>query len=671
MSEKKIHSYADYVALVEEIIEHDKRYYLECKPIISDYEYDQLMKEIEKYEKAHPDKIVLDSPTQRVSELPSKGFSQAKHNVPMLSLANTYSQEEVSDFIARVHKLLHKKEMVFCVELKMDGTALSVRYEKGRFVRAVTRGNGWVGDDVTQNVKTIKSLPLHLEGKDVPDVLEVRGEVFMHKRTFQAINKKREEDGLEVWANPRNAAAGSLKLLDSKEVAKRHLDIVFYGIAENIQEITSQFSVHQFLKKWGLPVSKERHFTQCRHLEEIFHFAKKVQEERKELSFEIDGIVIKLDDLSAWKTLGATGKSPRYAVAYKFTPEQAETVIESITVQVGRTGVLTPVAELKPVFLAGSTISRATLHNQDEVHRKDIRVGDTVIIEKGGDVIPKVVSVDLKKRLKKTEVWQMPKTCPICHTHVVHKAGEVAIRCPNPKCVARKERKIAFFASKGAMDIDHLGEKNVEKLVREGIISRISDIYLLNEESLSQLEGFKEKSINNLLESIQRSKQCTLARFILALEIPYVGKETAELIADYIQDIRKLFTVSREELMEIEGIGEKVADSVAAYRDDPTNQEEIHLLLSHGVTPQKVVHKKISKEHPFYGKTFVLTGTLDRFSRDEASRLIKEKGGKTSSSVSAQTDYVLVGQEPGSKYDKAVKLGIKILEEKEFIRLLE
>ena len=658
----------EYHALIEELIEHDRRYYDEAKPSISDYEYDQKMRAALEFEKKHPDQIHPNSPTQRVAEGPTAGFIQKKHIVPMMSLGNTYSEKEVEEFIERVHKLLEKSNVPFCCELKMDGTAISLYYEKGKLVHALTRGNGRMGDDVTANIKTISSVPLHLTGSHFPDRLEIRGEVYMTLATFRSLNETREEEGLEPFANPRNAAAGSLKLLDPKEVAKRKLHLVCYGMGEGESIGSTQTEVHHLLKKWGLPVASPDHLTLSTDLGHVMKFAEKIHKARPHLPFEIDGIVVKVDLLKHHEILGATGKIPRYAVAYKFAPEQAETRILEITVQVGRTGVLTPVAELEPVFLAGSTISRATLHNRDEVARKDIRIGDLVTIEKGGDVIPKVVEVNLKSRPKETKVWHMPKHCPICKTAVAILEGEVAVRCPNPKCVGKRVRRIQYFASKHAMDIEHMGEKAVELLVEKGLIARVSDIYLLDEAGLSKLEGFKEKSIHNLLKSIEESKKCSLSRFIMALGIKYVGAETAELLAVETGDLESLMKMKEEDLLAIDGIGTKTAPAIVEYFRDSDNREEIKLLLAHGVHPQKL--KKKMSGHPFEGKIFVLTGTLERHTRDEASSLIKERGGKISSSVSKETDYLLLGADPGSKYDKAKKLGTQILSEAQFENLL-
>jgi DNA ligase (NAD+) len=586
----------------------------------------------------------------------------------MLSLSNAYSEKEIQDFINRIYKLLEKKEVYFCLELKMDGTSVSLRYEKGVLTRALTRGNGVLGDDITDNIKTIKTVPLKLHG-NYPNLLEVRGEVFMHKNTFSEINKIRKDLGKELFANPRNAAAGSLKMLDSKEVAKRNLDIVCYGVSDFRGKVSSQFDLHQYLKNLGLPVSEEEHFIRVSDLKQIMTFAEKINEKRKKLSFEIDGVVIKVADLNDFEKLGSTGKAPRSAIAYKFAPEQACTKIKDITVQVGRTGVLTPVAELIPTFLAGSTISRATLHNQDEIKRKDIRIGDFVVIEKGGDVIPKVVSVDLKKRHGNTSVWNMPEICPACHSGVVHKEGEVAVFCPNRKCHGRRLKHLSYFAGKKAMDIDHLGEKNIEQLLESGLVTNPSDIYKLTKDDLVGLDGFKEKSINNLLRSIENSKKCSFSRFIMGLEIKYVGAETADILAEKALDLDVLMKMQKEELIEIEGVGEKVAESVFDYFNDEISVEEIHRLLAAGVKIEKSEDEKINN-HYFEGKTFVLTGSLLNHTRQQATDLIKKRGGKTSSSVSKKTDFVLAGEDPGSKYDKARSLDVKLLFEKDFEKML-
>lgn len=662
---------SEYLKLVKEVQKHDRLYYVENRPEISDYEYDQLYKKLEKMEVEHPEWIISSSPTRRVGDPLTKGFKQIHHDSPMLSLNNTYSPEEVEAFLGRVHKLLEKSAVTYCVELKMDGVAISVRYERGVYTRALTRGDGKKGDDITSNLKTVLSLPLELVGSHIPDILEVRGEVFMPREIFQMLNRKKEEAAEEVWANPRNAAAGSLKLLNPHEVKERKLSVAFYGLSQSCYSLAkTQLEAHELLKKWGLPVFAVQHRARCEDLKEILLFANKIEKMRHALAFDIDGIVVKVDQLKYHEMLGTTGKSPRWAVAYKFAPEQAQTKIDAITVQVGRTGVLTPVAELEPVFLAGSTISRATLHNQEEIERKDIRVGDLVTIEKGGDVIPKVVSVDKKRRSKESHPWKMPSRCPSCGAHVVHTPQEVAVRCPNVRgCQEQIICRIAYFAGKEAMDIDHLGEKVVEQLVKKGFIRSISDIYALTEKDLAKLEGFKEKSIQNLLASIDQSRHVSLAKFILALGIRYVGEETAEILADEAGTIDKLASMTPSEFLEIEGVGEKMAESITAYFREKENLKEIEVLLQNGVQPKNRDRIKWT-DHGFFGKTFVLTGSLQKYSRQRATDLIKERGGKVAGSVSKKTDFVVVGEDPGSKLDKAKELGIRLLTEKEFSELI-
>ncbi len=654
-----------YDKLVEEVRKHDALYYVEAKPLISDYEYDRLVQSIEKAEKEHPDWILPDSPTQKVSSDIQTGFRQVEHTKPMLSLMNTYSEEELIDFIKRVEKGLGSGDFAFTTELKIDGIAVSIRYEKGRLVQAVTRGDGKKGDDVTENVKTIRNLPHKLTGEGVPDVLELRGEIYLPLEVFQELNAAKEEAGEDVYANPRNAAAGSLKLLDPKETATRKLSILIYDVVDG--KIKRQSEIVDYLKPFGLPVFSSEQFHLCKGVSEILHFAKGIEENRRMFPFDIDGIVVKLDEILKRDEMGYTGKSPRWAVAYKFAPEQATTKIEGITVQVGRTGVLTPVAELRPVKLAGSTIARATLHNQDEIDRKDIRVGDMVIIEKGGDVIPKVVGVDLSKRSQELHKWHMPKTCPSCSSAVVHLEGEVAVRCVNPRCGAKNLKRIIFFAAKDAMDIDHLGIKVIEKLISHGFIHTLSDIYKLTNEQLSKVEGFKEKSVQNILASIEKSKETTLARFIFALGIKHIGEIAAETLADTVSDVETFLELTEEKLLNIDGIGTVVAQSVVEFLQDPANIHEIRELIKLGVKPKG----RIRIEHEFAGKTFVITGTLEHYSRSEASELIKDRGGKVSGSVGPSTDYLLAGADAGSKLAKAKKLGLPILDEAEFTARLE
>lgn len=660
--------YQEYQRLCKEVWEHNKRYYIDHAPTISDEEFDFLLKKVEEMERDHPDWVTPDSPTQRVNEALTPGFKTVTHSVPMLSLANSYSQDEIADFIKRVHKIVGNKKLSFCAELKMDGIAISARFEKGKLVRGVTRGDGKKGDDITVNLKTIKTLPHHLQGKEIPELLEVRGEIYMPKGVFAALNDAHFEEGKPLWANPRNAAAGSLKLLDPNEVAMRHLEVVFYGLAQQIpQTIDSQFESHHFLKKLGLPTLE--HVAQCSSLEEIWKFAEKVEQLRPDMTYQIDGIVVKVDSFHEQSRIGTTGKSPRWAIAYKFAAQQATTKLINITVQVGRTGVLTPVAELEPVLLAGSTISRATLHNEEEVARKDVRIGDTVIIEKGGDVIPKVVAVNIQFRPKESKPWQMPTVCPACGTEVVRIPGEVAVRCPNTdKCADQQFHRLLFFVSKNAMDIDGMGEKVVDHLMQIGFVSQPSDIYKLRAEQLYQLPNFKEKSVNNLLQAIEKSKEISLDRFIMALSIRHVGTGTAELLAKKAGDIETLSKMTEEQLLQIEGIGEIVAGSVVEYFHNPMNKKELETLLQF-IHPKKLTVSSFSG-HLFQGKTFVLTGTLQHYTRQSASSLIKERGGTVTNSVSKNTNYLLVGEDPGSKLEKAEKLHIPILSESQFAEYL-
>ena len=655
----------EYDSLCEEIAKHNRLYYVDHSPEISDETFDHLLKKLENMEKEHPEWVSAASPTQRVGEALTSGFKSVTHRIPMLSLANTYSKEEVEQFIKRVVKLTESHHPEFSVELKMDGIAISARYVNGEFVQGVTRGDGQKGDDITNNMRTIASLPLKLYGKHLPEFLEVRGEVFMKHADFEQLNAEKEREGEALFANPRNAAAGSLKLLNPRDVQKRKLSCVFYGIAElRGKQLTSQHKSHEYLKEIGLPVLE--HFELCRSVDEIFAFADRIHHLRSHLSYDIDGIVIKLDALKEQEALGSSAKSPRWAVAYKFAANQAETKILGITVQVGRTGVLTPVAELEPVFLAGSTIARATLHNSEEIERKDIRIHDTVIIEKGGDVIPKVVEVILPLRPAHTAPWKMPAQCPSCGAEVVKAAGEVACRCPNGlHCPEQRLRRIIFFASKDAMDIENFGEKVAEQLFHKGFVKAPSDIYHLDREKLALLEGFKEKSIDNLLKSIEASKHPAFGRFIFALGIRHIGAQTADLLAIKAETIENLRTFSKEQLLRIEGIGEKVADAILEFFEAPIHQGEIDALLSAGIQPKAPKSIEFAS-HPFSGKTFVLTGTLETFTRLQAEQLIKERGGRVTDSVSKKTDYLLLGKDPGSKYQKALTLGVSILTEEDF-----
>ncbi|MDB6081886.1 MAG: ligA [Chlamydiia bacterium] len=657
----------DYEKLCDEVWKHNRLYFQEGKPIISDDEYDRLVRKLEAVEETHPEWISATSPTQRVGEKPLAGFLDVSHKKPMLSLEKGFTKEELEDFDARVKRILSVKQVEYTVEVKMDGLAISVLYEKGQYKQAITRGDGKVGSDVTQNLKTLHGLPLRLTQENIPDTLEIRGEVFLPKQGFEKMNEERAKLGEPLWANPRNAAAGSLKLLDPKEVAKRvELSVTFYGVVyEPALPIRKQSEVNEYLKSLGL--STLPYHKLCHSIDEVMEYAAEIEKKRVDLPFGIDGIVLKVDDLRAYEDLGTTGKHPRGAIAYKFAAEQAWTTIKDITVQVGRTGVLTPVAELEPVLLAGSTIARATLHNFDELARKDIRVGDYVAVEKGGDVIPKVLQADPSRRNESSKPFHIPKTCPACQSTVYKDPQEVAYRCVNPVCPEQVLRGLTHFVSKDGLDIENLGEKVMEQLFLKGFVKYPSDIFSLTREQLAQLDNFKEKSINNLLESIEKAKKTTLARLIMALGIRHVGIQAADLIANHTGSIEKLLQISKEELLELQGVGEKVASSFVEYFANRENQKQMQLFQERGLECTSEDFTAF-QGHPFYNKLLVLTGTLHSLSRHEAERKIKAVGGKVSDSVGKKTDFVVVGTDAGSKFEKAKKLGIPVLTEDEFLQ---
>ncbi len=654
----------EYLKLVETIRSHDRHYYLECQPIISDYAYDQLYRKLKEIEAEHPSWILPSSPTQRVGESPSSSFPLIAHGSPMLSLENSYTSEEVERFMERVQKRLGSDQLLWSAELKIDGVAIAVRYERGVYARAVTRGNGREGDDVTANVKTIRSLPLQLFGSNFPELLELRGEVFIKRAIFDAHNA-----AVKIgWSNPRNAAAGSLKLLNPSEVAERDLSIIFYAVTENRElPIKSQHQLHHYLRELGIPSFSSEEISLCSSLESIMKFANQIESRRHTLSFDIDGIVIKVDALEEWPKLGMTERSPRWAIAYKFSSEQRVTRLIDILLQVGRTGVITPVALLEPIHLAGSKISRASLHNEEELLRKDLQIGDWVVVEKGGNVIPQIVRVE--RRSPSGVAWSMPLLCPSCGSKLVKSEEEVAVRCPNYNgCKEQKISQLSYFVSKEAMDIDHLGDKLVEQLVEKGVVDKPSDFYKITEEKLSCLDGFKEKSIAHLMKSIEQSKRPTLSRFILALSIRHVGKKTATLLATAFKSIEAIAAASKEEILKIEGIGAKIAEAVVSYFQDHLYRKEIAALLDQGVQPDFVVD---NQNGFFANKTFVITGVLEEFSRREAEELICSHGGSIREHVSKNLDYILVGSNPGSKLQAALRLNIASLTEAQFKEMIQ
>jgi DNA ligase (NAD+) len=651
-----------------QIAEHDRRYYQEAAPSISDREYDALYRELVDLEREYPQFASPDSPTQRVGGAPLKAFAQVTHRAPMLSLDNTYSEAEVADFYRRLQRLLPDEQIPVVIEPKVDGVAVSLLYEDGVLRYAATRGDGTVGDDITQNVRTIRSVPFRLEGK-APALLEVRGEVFMDKLGFAKLNAERQEAGLPTFANPRNSAAGSLKQLDPAVTAQRPLGLVCYGTgAVEGVGVKAHSELFPLLRGFGLPATERWWIAQS--VEETLDAIRELDQVRHDFAYQTDGAVVKVDRFSQREKLGFTAKSPRWAIAYKYEAERVETRLHDIVIQVGRTGVLTPVAALEPVFVSGSTVARATLHNDEEVRRKDIRIGDVVVIEKAGEVIPAVVSVRSDLRTGNERVFEMPAHCPECGTAVQKDESQVAIRCVNSQCPAQVRRRIEHFASRGAMDIEGLGEALVTQLVSRGLLRDVSDIYALDATKLATLERMGEKSINNLLGAIEASKTRPLWRLIFALGILHVGVSSSRALSDHFRSMDRLMASSVDELKQIPDVGEVVGRSIHQFFQERANRELIGRLAAAGV---KMVNDEpisaTSGDSPFARSTWVITGTLTQ-PREEIAELIIARGGKVSGSVSKKTNYLLAGEEAGSKLDKARKLGVKVLSEAEFRELL-
>ncbi len=654
MAETEASAAKRIAALRTEIEEHNRRYYEEAAPTISDRDYDRLYRELIDLEEQFPQLITPDSPTRRVGGGPLKAFSQITHRVPMLSLDNTYSEEEVAAFYRRIEKLLPNEKIPFVIEPKVDGVAVSLLYEKGRLQYAATRGDGTTGDDITQNIRTIRSVPKELKG-DAPRLFEVRGEVFMTKDGFAKLNAERSEAGLPVFANPRNSAAGSLKQLDPAITAKRPLGVIFYGTGavEGI-ELTHHSKLFALLKKLGLPCSEK--WWEAESLEGILKAIHELEKIRHKFVYETDGAVVKVDAFAQRESLGMTAKSPRWAMAFKYEAERAETKLLDILIQVGRTGVLTPVAALEPVVVSGSRVARATLHNEEEVERKDIRIGDTVVIEKAGDVIPAVVSVRTDLRNGSEKKFRMPKKCPVCGSEVVKDEGQVAVRCVNAQCPAQLKRRVEHFASRGALDIEGLGEAMVEQLVERKLVREVSDIYSLTSEQLNELERMGEKSVRNLLEAIERSKKQPLWRLLFGLGILHVGVSAARALADHFPGLDALMKASPEELQRIPDVGEVVGASIFQFFQEPGNREMIEKLRRAGLRLTSEPKVAAANDSRIKGTTWVITGTLSK-PRDEIAERIIQQGGKVSGSVSKKTSFVLAGEAAGSKLEKARKLG--------------
>jgi DNA ligase (NAD+) len=659
--------------LVKEINEHNYRYYVLDAPVISDEEYDRMFRRLKELEEKYH-YVLPDSPTQRIGAPPLDKFEKVRHTEPMLSLDNAFSHDEVREFDERVKRFLKTdKEIEYTVEPKYDGLAMELSYKKGILDHASTRGDGVEGEDVTRNIRTIKAIPLRIEGVDpIPDEIDIRGEVYMNIDEFEKLNTEREKAGEPLFANPRNAAAGSVRQLDPSITEKRKLHMACYGVgARKGIEFRTQADFMNWLRKARFPVPAV--FDVVPGIGKVIESIKKIESKRPEFPFETDGAVIKVNDVNLQKELGIKTREPRWATAYKFPAHEGTTVIEDIIASVGRTGAITPVAMLKPVRIGGVTVSRSTLHNWDEIERKDIRIGDTVVIKRAGDVIPNVVAVIREKRTGREKKFPPPKTCPVCGSTVAREEGEVAYRCIGLNCESQVLERIMHYASRGAMDIEGLGEKNVELLYNQGLIRHFVDLYKIKKEQLLQLPRFAEKSAQNLLDAIEKSKTTTLARFLYALGIQHVGEYAAKLLAKNFEKLDDLYRIERERILEIKQMGEKLADSIAGFFSEKENLQTLEILKKLGVkisNPDFEGTGAKEERRPLGGLTFVITGTLTR-SREEVEELIERLGGHAAGSVSKKTSFVLAGKDPGSKLAKAKDLGVKVISEEEFMKMIK
>lgn len=652
------------------IREHDHRYYVLDDPQISDHEYDSLLRELKNLEDSHPELITSDSPTQRVGGSPISEFNQIQHSKPMLSLGNAFGIDELEAFNKRINDTLDANDVEFNAELKFDGLAVTILYEKGIMKYAATRGDGSVGEDVTHNIKTIKTIPLKLHGENHPRTFEVRGEVLMDKNDFKELNEYQISLGQKTFANPRNAAAGSLRQLDPKITAKRKLKFYAYslGQVDRDLELTNHTDILEYINNAGIPISS--YSQRVVGINQMQHFYEDILKKRNNLPFDIDGIVYKVNSIKNQENLGYVSKAPRWAIAYKFPAEEAETVVNDINIQVGRTGVITPVARLQPVFVSGVTITNATLHNEDEMLRKDIRIGDSVIVRRAGDVVPEVVRVIKEKRPSTAKVFKMPQYCPICNSQVIRIDGEAAQRCTGQlKCEAQAKQAISHYVSRKAMNIEGLGAKIIDHFFEKGMIKNISDIYQLDYEEIQKMEGFGEKSAENLRDAIELSKNTTLAKFIYALGIRNVGEATSKDIVKKLGTLENVMKASIDDFLEINDVGPVVAQSLHQFFQEDENKAIINNIIEFGVKWDDQALNVIN-ELKLNQQTFVVTGTLENFSRDEIKELIENNGGKVSGSVSKKTSYVIIGDNPGSKADKAAGLGVKIINEEQLMELL-
>jgi DNA ligase (NAD+) len=656
----------ELVKLREEIAYHSFRYYTKDAPEISDYEYDMLYRRLEDIEKEHPEWITEDSPTQRVGGKISSGFNKYTHDQPMLSLGDVFNDGELRDFDQRVRNDLGGAPLEYVVELKIDGLAVNLIYENGLFVRGVTRGDGRVGEDITSNVRTIRTIPLHIQSTSPH--MEVRGEVYMPIDSFERLNSQRIDDELEPFANPRNAAAGSLRQLDPKVTAQRRLAFFAYALGGNVGlAIHSQEELLQALHDFRFQVNGEyRKFTT---IDEVIDFIHSWDDKRRELPYATDGMVVKVNSFDQQVLLGNTVKIPRWAIAYKFPPERAQTKVLGISVSLGRTGVLTPAADLEPVRLAGTVVKRATLHNEDYIKEKDIRVGDTVIIQKAGEIIPEVVKIVPELRNGTETVYSLPVTCPVCGSPVVRRDGEAASRCSNADCPGVLQERIAHFVSRDAMNIDGLGDAIVSQLLAHDLIKTVADIYFLKKDNLVELDGFGEKSADNLLKAIEASKSVGLARVLFALGIRFVGAKAGRILAEEFGSIEAIMAATVSELTVIDEIGPRIAESIVTYFADSHHRDLVATLQSQGI--DMTAEKRQLINTTFDGEIVVLTGKLEKMTRQEAQKAVEDRGGKVTSSVTRKTTLVVAGADPGSKYDKAQQLGVRVIDEQEFSEWLE
>lgn len=659
-------------ALVQELKQHNYNYYVLAMPSISDYDFDQKLKQLEALEKAHPEFLDPDSPTQKVGGEITKNFKTIVHKWPMMSLGNTYNEQDLIDFDERIKKAIGDDFQYVC-ELKFDGLSMSLTYENGKLLRGVTRGDGTKGDDVTANIKTIHSIPNQVKGANMPAHFEIRGEVLMHKAAFEKLNEERIENGEAPFANPRNFASGTVKMQDSAEVAKRPLDCFLYFLYSDENPFKTHWESLQAVKSWGFKISDESKL--CNNIQDVLAFIAEWEEKRFHLSYDIDGIVLKVNSFAQQQELGFTAKSPRWAISYKYKAQEVETVLEKVTYQVGRTGAVTPVANLKPVLLAGTTVKRATLHNANEIERLDLHEHDTVLVEKGGEIIPKIIQVNLDKRLPDAKKIEYIHNCPECGTELIRKEGEAVHYCPNDEaCPPQIVGRMQHFISRKAMNIEGIGAETVEAFYQKGLLRHISDIYQLQtkEEELKTLERFGEKSIVNLLEGVEKSKQMPFEKVLFGLGIRYVGATVAKKLAQHFKNIDNIMGANFEQLIATDEIGERIAQSVIEYFSVPEHQNEISKLKAFGLTFEIEEKEVVLASEELSGKTFIISGVFEKYSRDELKAIIEANGGKILSSISAKLNYLVAGDNMGpSKLEKAQKLQIPIISDEDLLNLLK